>query len=190
MAALSLSYHLSILVHSPWFLMPFSEMLFYLPFLLLLFAHSHLSLFLPKPLPIRVISHLPNVVVTSWASSRLLCRTRIIACPIPLQKRLLFALFFSLLSSLSVVGSLSPGHFGVAHSGLFSVPQSLISISLLCRQPSLGIYAPDLSPEPHACIFKHPPGSFPWVHTKENTIPQMQQTWNRAAVFCSSCHLW
>lgn len=53
------------MVHSLWFLTPFSEIRLYLPVLLLLFTHSHLSLCLPKHLPIWAIHHLPNAVVTS-----------------------------------------------------------------------------------------------------------------------------
>lgn len=46
-AALSLSYHLHILVHPRWFLTPSSEMPLYVSFLMLLFTQSQLSLFSP-----------------------------------------------------------------------------------------------------------------------------------------------
>lgn len=70
---------------------------------------------------------------------------------------------FSLLSSLAVFPYflwLAHCHFRVGHSGLFSVPLSLVSFSLLRCQPSPGVYAPDLSPEPHACTFRHPRAAF------------------------------
>lgn len=116
---------------------------------MLLFAHSLLSMFLPKPLPIRVISHLPDAVVTPRALSWLLCRTCIIACPV-------FALFFGCLSSLSVVGSLSLSSGRQWPLFCASVPGPC----LLCCQPSPGVYTPDLSPESHACTFRHPRAAF------------------------------